>query len=105
MKLANLAHFMPCRENYDAITFLLDRIGIEVRYSLNASHNYFRSNETYDFYNETIANQHWINSVQEHLNILIDYCQDSLTGSVNLEFEAFSKIEDAFNDLMKKSRK
>ncbi len=104
-KLASLATYMQERTTYDALISLLDRIGVEVRYSLNASHTYFRSNETYAFYDETITNQNWINSVKEQLIITINYCQDALTAQQEFDWEVWFKTEDAFNDLMKKTRK
>ncbi|WP_454723495.1 hypothetical protein [Delftia acidovorans] len=103
--LAALSNYMSDRSNYNEIASLLSKIAVEVRYSLNATHTYFRTKDTYDFYENTIANARWVNDVISQLIILIDACQDVLTGPVELDWDVWFQTEEAFNELMKRPQK
>lgn len=100
MKLATLATHMQDRATYNAIIDLLGEGGVQVRYSLNATFNYFRSKETFDFYDRTMANPDWVSQVQSSLSALIDACQGDLTGDVAVDWEVWLKEEEAFKELM-----
>ena len=102
--LCQLASYMQDRSTYDAIIDL-GIGGVEVRYSLNATHTFFRSKDTFDLYDKTMANSGWVNQLQSHLSVLIDACQGALTGHVEIDWEVWLKKEDAFDDLMQRKRK
>lgn len=102
-KLCQLASYMQDRSTYDAIIDL-GVGGVEVRYSLNATHSFFRSDDTFDLYAKTMANSSWVNQLHSHLSVLIDACQDALTGEVKEDWEAWFDKEDALVDLLQRKK-
>lgn len=104
-KLAQSANYMKDRKLYAEVDSLLESIGVEVRYSLNAENTYFRSDSSYSWYTETIANPGWMNRVRSVLDVLIDECTTDLTGPVSLDWHVEFLRKEAFDRLMNRTGK
>lgn len=99
-RLSKLTTYMQDPHTYNEIRTLLDPIRVEVRYSFNAAHTYFRANETYNLHATTISNPDWVQQVREHLDVLIDAGRDAVTGFVENDMGVLLQMEKAIDDLI-----
>lgn len=95
-QLVPLASFMEDRTHYDRLEKKLSKLGVSIRYSLDADGLFFPlipgSREALS-YSQNVGSEVWVKEVRESLAALIDAARDEFTGIIDMSNGLESEIE------------
>lgn len=95
-KLMPLASFMQDRTHYDRLEEKLGKLGVSIRYSLDADGLFFPlisgSREALT-YSQLVGSEVWVKEVRESLKALIDAALDEFTGQIEMSDGLVPEIE------------
>lgn len=86
-QLVPLASFMKDRTHYDRLEEKLGKLGVSIRYSLDADGLFFPlipGSRVALSYSELIGSEVWVQEVRDSLQALIDAARDEFTGQIDM---------------------
>jgi len=110
-QLMPLASFMEDRTHYNRLEEKLGKLGVSIRYSLDADGLFFPlipSNREALSYSQLVGSEVWVQEVRESLKALIDAALDEFTGQIDMSDGLAPAIElDKFvtEHVLKRSRR
>lgn len=107
-KLIEMALFMKDRSHYDFLKDNIKGLSVFIRYSLDAYGTFF---PFFDYenseinYSKTIGNNHWVISVRDHLQSMMNASNDEFTGMISNDLVAIFESEAEIASFMKNIKK